>query len=234
MQSSKAMSVKPLFWLLLSAMLLPLVLAAQPADATLSGLIGSIKAQKESALDPRRVARPQPEPLPKVLHRKTPIVWSIFGLNQAFSAVVVIEGKTHVLHSSDLPYLAAGWKVLSMDATGLQLQGHGRRLSLPAPDVGTRPEQFLSELGVNVASANALDASDTGILSQRLPLQAGQLSGLPSVQMKAPMLSGGGLPMAPNPSTGFSQAQVKASSLSREPASGPGFTRANSKTLESR
>jgi hypothetical protein len=216
MPSSDAINGKPLLlFLLLVAVLYPLMLAAQPADATLSGLIGSIKAQKEAALDPRRSASPDPDTKPKVLPRKTPMVWSIFGLNQMFSAVVVIEGKTHVLRTSDLPYLTAGWKVLSMDATGVQVQGRGRLFLIPAPDAGTRPELYLHELGVTVSSNNANDVFDSGILSHPLPLQSSQLTAPPLRQLKSSRLSGEPAPMPPISSVGLSPAQVKASGLPR-------------------
>lgn len=225
MPSSDAIKGRPLFlFLLLVAVLFPLMVASQTADATLSGLIGSIKAQKEAALDPRRGASPHPDTKSKFLPQKTPIVWSIFGLNQTFSAVVVIEGKTHVLRSIDLPYRVAGWNVLSMDDSGVRVQGRGRLFLIPAPDAGTRPELYLHELGVTVSSNNANDASDSGILSHPLPLQSSQLNVPPLRQLKTSMLSGEPAPMPLNPSVGLSPAQVKAS----------GLPRANSQTLEKR
>ena len=235
MPNSEVIKAKPLIlFVLLVALLLPMMLSAQPADATLSGLIGSIKAQKEAALDPRRAERPPPETKPKLAPPKTPIVWSIFGLNQAFSAVVVIDGKTHVLRSTDLPYRTAGWKVLSMDAAGLLVQGHGRRLWLPAPDVGTRPELYLQELGVTVSSNSSFDAADAGVLSHRLPLQSRPFSGSPSPPLKASVLFEEPALMPTKPATGFSSAQVRASSLSGETARRPVSPRADITNLEKR
>ena len=235
MPRNKAIKAKPLVLFVLSvALLLPMMLSAQPADATLSGLIGSIKAQKEAALDPHRAERPQPETKLKLVPQKTPIVWSIFGLNQAFSAVVVIDAKTHVLSSRDLPYRAAGWKVLSMDAAGLMVQGHGRRLWLPAPDVGTRPELYLHELGVTATSNHSLDAVDTGVLSHRLPLQSRPFSGPPSPPLKASVQPGEPAPLPMRPTIGFSSAQVKASSLSGESAHRPVLHPADSRNMEQR
>jgi hypothetical protein len=169
MPSTDAIQAKPLvLFLLVVAVMFPLRGASQPADATLSGLIGSIKAQKEAALDPGKSASPHPNTKPKLLPPKTPIVWSIFGLNQMFTAVVVIEGKTRVLRSIDLPYRVAGWRVLSMDATGVLVQGYGRRLLLPAPNLET-----------------GLDTTDTGILSLPLPLPTKPSLGLSPAQVKA-------------------------------------------------
>jgi hypothetical protein len=185
MPSTDAIQAKPLvLFLLVVAVMFPLRGASQPADATLSGLIGSIKAQKEAALDPGKSASPHPNTKPKLLPPKTPIVWSIFGLNQMFTAVVVIEGKTRVLRSIDLPYRVAGWRVLSMDATGVLVQGYGRRLLLPAPNLETRPEVYLHELGVAAASPG-LDTTDTGILSLPLPLPTKPSLGLSPAQVKA-------------------------------------------------
>lgn len=235
MPSNNAIKPKPLVLFVLSvALLLPMMLLAQPADATLSGLIGSIKAQKEAALDPRRAERPPLATKPKLLEQKSPIVWSIFGLNQAFSAVVVIDAKTHVLSSRDLPYRAAGWKVLSMDAAGLLVQGHGRRLWLPAPDVGTRPELYLQELGVTVSSNHSLDASDAGVLSHRLPLQSRAFSRPPSPPVNPSVQPGEPAPLAMRPTIGFSSAQVKASSLSGESAHRPVLHPADSRNMEQR
>jgi hypothetical protein len=216
MPSSDATKDKPLFlFLLLVAVLFPLTVSSQTADATLSGLIGSIKAQKEAALDPRRSASPPLDTKPKVLLQRTPIVWSIFGLNQTFSAVVVIEGKAHVLRNIDLPYWAAGWSVLSMDDSGVRVQGHGRLLLIPAPNAGTKPELYLRELGVTAPSNNANDVFDPGVLSHPLPLQSSQLTAPPLRQLRSSVLSGELAPMPPNLSVGLSPSQMQASSLPR-------------------
>jgi hypothetical protein len=225
MPSSDAIKGKPLFLFLLPvAVLFPLTVASQTADGTLSGLIGSIKAQKEAALDPRRSASPPPDTKPKVLLQRPPIVWSIFGLNQTFSAVVVIEGKTHVLRNIDLPYRTAGWSVLSMDDSGLRVQGHGRVLLIPAPNAGTRPELYLRELNATAPSNNANDVFDPGMLSHPLPLQSSQLTAPPLRQLKSSVLSGEFAPMPPNLSVGLSPSQMQAS----------GLPLANSPTLEKR
>ena len=235
MPSSDATHGQSLFSMVLCvALLLPLMLAAQTTESTLSGLIGSIKAQKEAALEPHKVERPQPDAKPKLGPPRTPIVWSIFGMNQAFVAVVVIDGKSHEVRSTDLPYRSAHWRVLSIDAKGLLVQGHGRRLWLPAPDLGTRPELFLHELGVPVPSSHSLELSDSGVLSTRLPLQAGPFSGSPAPSLNAQVLSGGAKSMSTSSVTGFSSAQVRASSLAGESVRGSVVRRSDVKNSEQR
>lgn len=149
---------------------MPWVLMAQQADGTLVDLIRSVKAQKEAALDPGRAARQQAVQAGQSLAQSTPMLWSITGINDDYTALLLLDGQVQQVHSGDLPVGLGAWRVLSVDSTGVLLSRAGRRLHLPAPDAGTRPEPYMGQLGAAAGlSGGTAQAPLTLELAQRLP-----------------------------------------------------------------
>lgn len=137
--------------------LLPLVSLAlpQPARAqsqppTVSDLIESIKQQKEMALQPRpapaspgqKGASAAPPPRP-VVSTAAPLVWSVTGLNQQFTAVLVHERKVYTVASDSLPYTLGAWRVHRIDEHAVLVSREARVLRLPVPDAASTGHAFV-------------------------------------------------------------------------------------------
>ncbi len=130
----------------------------QPAGRTVQELIQSLKAQRESQLDPQ-VQTPREStsrPLAKGHPSMPPLLWSVSGLNGRFTAVMVVDRKVHEIQSQTLPVWVGGWRVRSIDEQGVGLTRGEKKLSLPAPSGNSTTDAFLKALPFEARQGDAL------------------------------------------------------------------------------
>ncbi len=173
MHASSAVT-RGLWPLLVSAMvvLAPASARAQARTATVSDLIGSIKQQKELALQPRPgpaspVQRPAPEagPAHKPVSAAPPMVWSVTGLNQQFTAVLVHDRKVYTVVSDGLPRTLGGWRVHQINEQAVLVSRESRSLRLPVPDVASSPFPFVQALTPPVGEFSPLAGPGAGTMA---------------------------------------------------------------------
>lgn len=120
---------------------------AQPHSPSVSDLIDSVKAQREAALgfDSRKA----PSDLGAKVRSHTPanpLLWSISGLNDNLSAVLVIGQRVYQVDNASLPQQVGGWQVERLDANSIWLSRAGRRMKLPAPSSASTAHAFVHAL----------------------------------------------------------------------------------------
>lgn len=154
-------------WLVWLALMLALPVSAQTTEGTLVDLVRAVKAQKEAALDPARAQRQQTQQIVQSQTNSTPLVWSITGLNHDYTALLVHDGQVQRVRTADLPFGLGVWRVVAVDSTGVLLHRAGQQMHLPAPDAGTRPETYMTQLGAAAGLPAAI--AQPAELAQRLP-----------------------------------------------------------------
>lgn len=156
-------------WAALALVALLAFMAPQPAWAqsqtpTVSDLIESIKQQKEMALQPRPApaslgqkgapAAPPPRPdLSSAAPSAAPLVWSVTGLNQQFTAVLVHERKVYTVASDSLPYTLGGWRVHQIHEQAVLVSRESRWLRLPVPEAGNTAYPFVQAFAPPVSES---------------------------------------------------------------------------------
>jgi hypothetical protein len=80
------------------------------------------------------------------------LVWSVSGLNDDYSAVLVMGQKVHTVSSKNLPQSVAGWQVESLNAQGVCMSRLKRHMCLPAPDSASSVHPFVRTLAPHTAS----------------------------------------------------------------------------------
>ena len=138
----------------LALLLLLLAGAAALAQAqTLGELINQVKKAREAEL----MGAPAPSvrtpsagssgPKFNPAYEALPRVWSVSGLNERFSAVLVHDGKARAVDSDELPLRLGPWQVLSVGHAGVEV----RRW----PSAAARPDKVLLRAPAPGASADA-------------------------------------------------------------------------------
>jgi hypothetical protein len=93
------------------------------------------------------------------------LVWSLSGLGQEFSAILVYNQKAHVVHSSHLPQYVGPWRITNLSKQGVQadFRRSGPRTGSafwPAPMTGSTADVFVLALPAATEDADeALSAS---------------------------------------------------------------------------
>ena len=123
----------------------------EPASKTVQELIQSMKAQRELMLVPGAQPRSGGTSRPSAPEQPDmpPLLWSVSGLNDGYTAVLVIDRKVHVVQSQSLPVWIGGWRVRWIDAHGVGLIRPGKKLNLPAPSSASTTEAFMKALPVD-------------------------------------------------------------------------------------
>lgn len=163
--------------------------SAQPSAKTVAELIDEIKARKEKVLFPSAVASemtvqgmpsgvaymPTGETRPPQKSKQSeplaPMVWSVTGINQELSAVLVIDHQVHNVDSTNMHQWIGDWRVRSISERSVVVaHRHGRTLSLPVPDVGTAPDPFLRALRPTDAAEQRPEFPGVGTIPARHPM----------------------------------------------------------------
>lgn len=174
-----------------------------PEGRTVQELIQSLKDQRTRQLEPQtqppeqKLKQPQPQTptrrassssLARGNGATSPLLWSLSGLNEGFTAVLVIERGVHVIKSQTLPVSVKGWQVRSIDAHGVYLVRGAEALNLQAPSGDNAVDPFLNALTSQerqdtAAMETATDsppatrsAAPISMTSQELAAQAQELS----------------------------------------------------------
>lgn len=161
---------------------------AQPSSPSVADMIEAIKARKEMAMlppasrGPRAPTPSRTDDRPRVADGVTePMVWSVTGMNDQLTAVLVIDRKVHTVSSAALPRTLGGWNVLRISNEAVLVSRKGVSQRLAVPDSASSPFPFVKALstspGVPVPQALVQDAApqrpdsltEAGLYS-RLPL----------------------------------------------------------------
>jgi hypothetical protein len=152
---------------------------AQQAAPTVATLIETIKAQREQALHPRLApeqGKTSTLAIPAAPH--APLLWSVAGVDDDLSAVLVIDRKVYTVHRHSLPQRAGPWLVRHMDADKVCMHQGPRTVCLTPPDKNASVLPFLQALrpalglvSAPTAATPAETADDTlaRALATRLP-----------------------------------------------------------------
>jgi hypothetical protein len=213
-------------WLWGMSVLWASVLAQQiPEGRTVQELIQTLKDQRARQLEPQTQPAGQKQPQLQTQTKRggsssvahgnwamLPLLWSLSGLNEGFTAVLVIERGVHVIKSQSLPVSVKGWQVRSMDAHGVHLVRGGEKLHLQAPSEDHSVDPFLNALPPQdrqgtTSMEPATDSPPTmrsaipmSMTSQDLATQAQQLAApLPLFEF-APAAKGSSKPPVPKES----------------------------------
>jgi len=162
-----------------------------PATRTVQELIQTLKAQRQLQLDPQKQSAKEGSARPVSPGRSAmpPLLWSLSGLNQRYTAVMVIERRVHVIQSQSLPMSVGGWRVRAMDEDGVSLSRGARTLNLPAPHAGSTTDAFLKALpqerrqGAGDGAAEATPSERSGLTGAMNPSEAGG----PTPQLSTPL-----------------------------------------------
>jgi hypothetical protein len=175
------------------AMAIALVCSMPAARSqTLGELINQVKKAREAELlgapAPSKSAKPGPRV--SAAHDALPLVWSISGLDEQFSAVLVHDSKVHVVASGDLPLRLGPWQLVSVGHGGVMVR---RWLGVPSrPDVvlikapapGAALDAYLKQLQPRSAQASAM-ADSPAALPADVPMSA-RLALVPTAPVVSP------------------------------------------------
>jgi len=155
---------------------------AQPPAHSVADLIESIKAQKELALNPpSQGARAKRGPDAVADTDSPPLLWSVSGLNEDYSAVLVIDRKVYTVRSTQLPRRVGGWRVHHIGAQSVCVSLRGEPQCLQAPDSATTAHAFVQALpaagaGKAEASLSMNESASTAAESAAQTVGADKLS----------------------------------------------------------
>ena len=158
---------------------------AQSSASSVADLIEAIKVQREMALSPG-IASSRVKPGNSALAdaENDPLVWSVWGMNDDYTAVLVIDRKVHTVKSSGLPHKTGSWRVRHISGQAVCLSQRGREVCLPAPNDAHMAVPFVKALlstsseGYGIPTAQnpvpaggagwGLETSSSEVLSQSL------------------------------------------------------------------
>lgn len=120
---------------------------AQSASPSVSDLIDTIKMQREMALTPSlKGSRFKSPPSTASAAPARPLLWSVTGVNEDYSAVVVVDRKAYTVRSMAIPQRVGRWTVDRVSAHAVCLSQGGQRHCLDAPHSASSVYPFVNAL----------------------------------------------------------------------------------------